>query len=132
MPGCGQTFTVRTTYYHHKNEHEGITFNCPQCPSKFYLKKKLKEHMNRHSRPFRCETCGDGFHARPLLDHHQKSVHQGIREFKCQTCPAEYSRKIYLDRHVLSYHLNLKLSCEVQGCKSLFARKGELKEMRLA
>lgn len=77
---CGMLFRSEKNLQIHKisSVHsKQPTFQCPECPRKFFYKTKMKLHMKRHQNlKYVCETCGlECTSPKQLYKHISKLLH---------------------------------------------------------
>ena len=109
----------------HNGENRKREMGCEVCGKKFFTKQTLRTHMIRHKDPkFVCnfEGCTKKFFKSIVFESHKKT-HIGQRDFACHLCDKKYFAPNHLSRHILQFHKQLKVSCELPGCSSKFARK---------
>ena len=98
---------------------------CDVCGKMFVTLKQLGDHSIYHKDPtFICSFDGctkKFFHSNTLEVH--KKTHIDQRDFACHLCDKKYFLSNNLNRHILNFHKQLKVSCELPGCSSKFARK---------
>ena len=98
---------------------------CEVCGKMFVDVSDLRIHSIYHKDPkFVCnfDGCTKKFFNITNLEAHKKT-HVGQRDYACQLCDKKYFKAQHLSRHVLHFHKQLKVSCELPGCSSKFARK---------
>ena len=98
---------------------------CEVCGKMFVNVRQLKLHSIYHKDPeFICNFvgCTKKYYSSLHLEAHKKT-HVGQRDFACQLCDKKYFKGNHLSRHVLNFHKQMKVSCEIPGCSSKFARK---------
>ena len=67
----------------------------------------MADHINAIHlglRPFKCETCGQGFTQSSHVKSHYKRVHLKVKNHKCEHCDKSFNAKQELKRHVLTIH----------------------------
>ena len=109
----------------HNGENRKREMGCEVCGKKFFTKPALRTHMIRHKdQKFVCnfEGCTKKFFSSTSFKSHKKT-HIDQRDFACHLCDKKYFIANHLHRHILHFHKQLKVSCELPGCSSKFARK---------
>ena len=109
----------------HKGLDRKREIACDVCGKMFLELKHLRSHSIHHKDPqFICSFDGctkKFFHCNTLEGH--KKTHIDKRDFACHLCDKKYFASNHLNRHILHFHKQLKVSCELPGCSSKFARK---------
>jgi hypothetical protein len=130
--------------------------NCAFFYEGFDSEAALKNHLNRHERPFTCpleSSCSlarFGFATNRDRDRHVRIYHpddpnseeassqtasrEGTEQpaedertrFKCKQCDRRYTRQVALDAHINSTHLGRRPH-ECDVCRTAFARKNDLR-----
>lgn len=102
-----------------KNER----FKCDQCqcPTSFYKKERLIEHLalkHNGEKPYACAVCNKKFSELKRMNYHQKahSKHNSKR-FYCDECPASYQSNYNLTQHKRSHTGEKPYACAECGEK---------------
>ena len=93
------------------------------------LKNHMKiVHLGKSKQEIRkelvCKYCNQVFNYPSTIEHHIKTVHEGIR-VQCNFCVKTYTDKNSLKDHINAIHNNVKIFCNL--CGSKFSRPGALK-----
>lgn len=69
-----------------------IIFQCEYCSTTFTTKSGWKAHMDQHEGKFRysCNICGKGFSKKPNYEGHMNS-HLNVRPFQCEICQKTFA-----------------------------------------
>lgn len=131
-PTCNEKFmSKRTKIVHEESVHMNRVFKCKDCDGKeFKSEIQYKNHQRLiHNKSFECPICFMKFsYKKNGLDHHLKTVHQGIKEFECHLCKREFARKCALKFHLIEFHMNVKIPCPAQNCKTQHSNKKNLRK----
>lgn len=104
---CDRTFSQqRGLRIHTKRDHlMERPHGCTQCDMKFFTKKKLNEHMVKHTglREFQCQICLKSYGRKKTLNQHMK-VHDDYCKFKCVHCGQGFVQRISWVGHMRSKH----------------------------
>ena len=81
----------------------------------------INSHLEDHTRPFRCGTCGKGFARKGAMDAHMR-MHENKRSFACSVCGASFNVAGNRNAHERQVHFGfkkgtLKGSRRSVGCK---------------
>jgi DNA-directed RNA polymerase subunit RPC12/RpoP len=99
---CGKIFSKYRNLYNHKKRHEGIIYQCAQCPSAYQTRYGLTYHSRtmHELRKFECHHCQSSFKAKITLKRHM-TVHFNIieKEYECLEC-----RKIFSNYQTFYNH----------------------------
>ncbi|XP_074032584.1 uncharacterized protein isoform X2 [Leptinotarsa decemlineata] len=142
-PKCGKFYIGKKEYLQHYRAH---MLKEPRVRAKmsneenFRWKLEQPHHQNlgenfrRGSfqilprlaeRPFLCDTCGETFTQKHILNRHRKSKCKG-KPFSCDLCPRKFDLLEDLKAHK-SLHIQKKLlACEI--CSKTFPLRGDLKQ----
>ena len=103
---------------------------CPQCPSLFFGKKKLKAHLLTHTdeKRFSCELCPKKFKRKTHCTAHYKLFHSHVRSFLCCKCPKLFKLRHHLNEHEIT-HGEKSFSCS-DCTKSFFTKKSLKSHMK--
>lgn len=135
---CNEGFKNAYHYSCHLQQHDGLNFRCPLCPSESQRRNSMRTHINRiHYNKFHyyCDTCGKGFNDAVFFAEHSNE-HQGLKPFKCVVCEKTFAFSRYLNNHQTRYH-----RVDIQGqlmknqcplCSRVFARDGTLESHLLS
>ena len=78
-PHCSECFHVYKTYKAHVLRHsDSRQHSCEECGKAFLLKTHLKNHMNSHTLPFKCDQCDVRKGSLGNLKNHIRKVHDGV------------------------------------------------------
>ena len=74
---CRNGFNESSHFKIHMRSHEGLKYNCSQCPKSFVSKQNLMFHMSEHTGEYKfsCDKCGKGYNVRATFEKHL-SCHQ--------------------------------------------------------
>ena len=77
----------------------------------------------------KCDTCGKAFWGDKDLNHHIKTVHEGVRNaFACQQCGRGFAQRHHLKIHMESIHKHFKTEQKCNICNETFLGLKVLKE----
>lgn len=129
---CSKMFTQKWNQKLHTNaiHKKGKTFRCTKCPTEFFFKKLLLEHMaSKHGegKTFCCILCKKTFTKQSYLRCHMNHLHNDPLRFKCpfQMCSKSYNAKQNLEVHVNAVHTK-KNVFECTTCGKKFYRNHSL------
>ncbi|ODM87484.1 putative zinc finger protein, partial [Orchesella cincta] len=119
---CGKGFVTIDIRNQHAKIHNK-TFSCNICrkmfPSSYYLKVHQKSHSEH--RQFKCEECPSSFFIKGQLNNHVRQIHRKLRPFPCSMCDRSFYRACQRDKHLSATHLNEQAyKCEI--CDRRFKR----------
>nr|CAH7736833.1 unnamed protein product [Callosobruchus chinensis] len=116
---CSFTAYSRTTLIMHRNTKHNISKRydilCAHCPSMFFDKISLDEHViRRHSeyvnsvtsKVHKCETCSYQSTYKSHLREH-RLTHSKVYPYKCKICGYRTTRKCHLTRHIESHGMSI-------------------------
>ena len=103
----------------------------PNCPEKFNVKYKFKQHMRTHwlVNPLKCPEpgCDEVFTNDMRLKRHLV-LHRGARPHQCEVCGSSFKMKNTLLRHKLIHSDDKPFVCEIEGCGKRFGRREHMRE----
>ena len=113
---CSNIFDSKhQLYFHEEKEHNFIRkFSCVGCDSKFDVKKKYSEHLNK-IHDHKCDTCSVKFgDKQAYIDHFETGMCESATMAKfndnlltyCDICHISFIGAESLEKHVLQFHLN--------------------------
>lgn len=126
-PYCAQIFTLKKSLKNHiQNIHDGIRYQCDQCPYQAANKTGLKRHIEgRHEgNTFYCDQCDHSSSSRFTLATHMQNMHSDT-VWKCDDCDYKTKQKPNLKKHRDAKHDNIRYTCEI--CMKSLSQKGQLK-----
>ena len=94
---CDYRATVKWVLKEHMNVRHtptrAKTFKCPMCPSIFYTKGNLREHIPTHvkEKRFQCSQCEFSTHTKICLTRHVRGIHEKSVAFTCSVPGCNYS-----------------------------------------
>ncbi|XP_045192381.2 zinc finger protein 62-like [Mercenaria mercenaria] len=119
---CGKKFKGQSSYNVHMDIHRAQvkssekTDICHICGDAFYVKRKLREHMKKHSeKSFKCDHPGCLWafsNAHSLKRHMVTHSESSEKPFICPTCGYSTKSKKYLQSHELIHSKDKFLQCE--------------------
>ena len=60
-----------------------------------------------------------------ILEHHIKTVHEGVKKFQCTYCPKSFGWREGFKSHIRTVHKGIKFNCDL--CEKSFTQKHSLK-----
>lgn len=104
---CKKPFT--NLEKHMKRHTDEQPFGCDFCHKRFFQRKHLLRHVNKHQNQcmnFGCtyNGCSSAFSKKSMLNYHVSRFHTKIASFVCQFCSRGYYRNSDLRRHILANH----------------------------
>lgn len=100
------------------SEDENGDFPCTKCDMLFHTRRKLTEHLEKHStglRLFECSTCQRKFQTEMQLHKHDV-IHSDLitqikeeDEFECIVCKEVVAVKEELDEHMREHKVNIEI-----------------------
>lgn len=75
---CGKTFKTASNFKHHQMSslHNEPTFQCTECPRKYYSAFKLKYHLEKHRGvTYVCEICKKDFRSKQSHKKHMSELY---------------------------------------------------------
>ena len=72
-------------------------YKCESCAKSFAAAKQLTRHMNTHTKPHHCEVCSERFSHLSALTRHMEQ-HIG-KPYQCELCAKRFSSSNYLAKH---------------------------------
>ncbi len=103
-------------------------YNCLHCKGIFKVKHHLDAHLLTHTniKQHSCSKCDKQFRKKAGLNHHFRTVHQGIKLHNCPLCNNRaFSSKLDLQLHLGSHRKEWRrYRCQI--CKAAFVQKAEL------
>ena len=72
---CGKGYHTASGLALHRQVHEGRSFPCPLCPSRFSQKGKVKRHLQNIHDATQCSTCSGIFRRGEEYDRHVLICH---------------------------------------------------------
>ncbi|ODM86774.1 putative zinc finger protein [Orchesella cincta] len=104
---CGNGFVTTAMLNQHAKIHDK-KFSCNICtkmfPSAFFLKVHQKSHSEH--RQFKCEECPSSFFIKGQLNNHVRKIHRKLRPFPCSMCDSRFIVQVKRDKHLSATHLN--------------------------
>ena len=90
-------------------------FICDTCGHKSTSGRKLKIHINLHSKnPVSCEDCQKVFNKFTYLQRHRENVHnQNQKFYSCDDCDKKFTTKGNLKCHQKTAHLKVFENCSI-------------------
>ena len=101
--------------------HEGITYDCTQCPKTYKEKRKLKEHVRFDHQGIiqKCDQCDYQSGRKINLYRHVQTKHRGIKKpptiVQCEQCRKPFSGIGNLKFHIKTIHGGIKYQCDICG-----------------
>ena len=101
--------------------HEGITYDCTQCPKTYKEKRKLKEHVQFVHQGViqKCDQCDYQSGRKLNLYRHVQIKHRGIKKpatiVQCEHCRKPFSGISNLKFHIKTIHGGIKYQCDICG-----------------
>ena len=101
--------------------HEGITYDCTQCPKTYKEKRKLKEHVRFDHQGIiqKCDQCDYQSGRKINLYKHVQTKHRGIKKpptiVQCEQCRKPFSGIGNLKFHIKTIHGGIKYQCDICG-----------------
>jgi len=127
-PDCGKKYTMRAMREHRKRDHQGLRYQCPDCPTTrlFTTKIMLTRHREvvHQKRRFRCTLCLAEFVDRCAWKLHHEAEHVGKR-YPCPQCNKQFKRPGDVRRHIREVHQRCRYVC--QYCEKSFSQQAKLK-----
>jgi len=110
----------------HEATHFPKSVPCTMCPRMFRTKWNMLDHLNTHTgaMPYKCKTCGMGFHNRSAFCKHRRNKCQKVTPKKhlCPECGKYYTE---LSGHIKAVHLRIhRFKCDF--CEKTFFSKDKL------
>ena len=110
-------------------------FPCTLCPSRFYKKFNLSEHIGNHvkEKVFECNFCKYKTHARAYLGQHFRNFHEKRAVVSCSFAGCYYvtHSNTYLFQHMKRHNPDPAawhpIPCPFAGCKHRARRRSHLK-----
>ena len=72
--------------------------------------KNEKPVVKDENKPYNCNKCDKRYGREDKLQHHIKTVHEGIKPFKCNECDSAFKSQTGLKYHVAEVHDDKKSS----------------------
>lgn len=96
---------VKSSLQVHKRSHNGKTFQCKICDSRFTTKNNLRIHIRIHhgEKPYPCNICNYKCRQIANLQGHMR-IHSAEKLFQCHLCSYKYKIKPSLKKHIMSIH----------------------------
>ncbi|CAL8099537.1 unnamed protein product [Orchesella dallaii] len=130
-PNCTEVFNKFHFMSCHYNRQHGLNikpFKCTYCDRKYFLEKKVKEHLAKHKRrekdklvienpdtKFICIDCGKEFIDSKSLAGHRKR-HDPANHKKCPECDLTFELQWQLIAHLKRKHNHgVKYQCDICG-----------------
>ena len=109
-------------------------FQCPLCPSSFYRKGDLTQHIRRHlkEKAFPCNQCSYSTWTSSNLCRHVKAVHEELAPFECSFSSCNYRtvHNGHLQRHHRTHSTDplskRPFPCDFDGCDYRATQKATL------
>src|SRR5574343_873280 len=98
---CDLIFASEVELSVHLSPNKEI-FHCPQCSSKFFTIKGMKQHYGKkHSkvRPYKCQICCKKFRNIYAARIHKEQVHYQSSRLSCSHCGKSVFNTYSLSRH---------------------------------
>lgn len=102
---CGKKFANKGAISDHIQYHiDPSTFQCEQCPKRFFERRALASHVLRHlsdeDRNFECYMCHKRYSIQHILKRHFDNAHPlTVTRHTCDIC-----NKNFKSHHILKYH----------------------------
>ncbi|ODM86773.1 putative zinc finger protein [Orchesella cincta] len=115
---------------HQKSHSEHRQFKCEECPSSFFIKGQLNNHVrkiHRKLRPFPCSMCDRSFYRAGQRDKHLSATHLNEQAYKCDICDRRF--KSGTSVHIKQHNQLTDLNCAV--CPKRFLTRTDLLEHHL-
>ncbi|CAG9790678.1 unnamed protein product [Diatraea saccharalis] len=105
---CGKKCINNAYYLKHRRIHNGEMYECTECPKKFSLLHRFKDHLRVHTgeTPYKCKLCPKAFKRHAGL-HRHKTVHTGAKPYACPQCGRCFSQSNSMKAHVRAVHLKI-------------------------
>ena len=131
---CDRGFTTQMSLTNHKYTHSGRKLKCDMCDFETANPTGLKVHqIQRHEnlKKFKCDECGKAFNLKPLLQRHQRAIHEKdqSKSHKCKACDFSTFYESNLVRHIQLHHgpaKDIQVKCNI--CNITLKTKTGLKE----
>ena len=83
----------------------------------------LNLHIKRHTKPYTCAVCGQGFSEKMKLRAH-RYIHTGETPFVCAVCAKGFRNIYHFRAHMKNSHSGVLYQCE--ECQIMFKHKQNL------
>ena len=123
---------LRVIKEHTQKYLQNLEFDCDVCGKIVQGTKILNNHKRIHNSnsegiisKYECEYCPNYYGSITGLNHHQKSVHEGI-QYSCTQCEYKSTTENFLTHHLRTIHEGFRYNCS--QCDKKFTQKGYFKE----
>lgn len=124
---CNKSFRYKSQLVSHVASHldkKSRPYKCDFCELSFIATYRLKQHRIKHTGiiPLDCKFCTETYTNETDFNNHMK-LHSGLKKYFCKVCFKRFSKGQYLTRHMKTHSGQKPFECGICQKSFLFKHK---------